>query len=88
MEKKLVTFLEQEKGDKPRWHKGKYVKVERKKGKARKLFMQETNCSDRKYRQTYVSVRLKFYDHFGTEAEIQCLQEWFENWKPERSIHP
>ena len=87
-EKTLVKLMKEEKGDKPRWYHNEYVRVAERKGKARKRFMQETGVSDRKYRQTYVSVRLKFYEHFGAEVEIQREKEWFENFKPEKSIHP
>ena len=88
MERKLVRYLKEEKDSKPQWYKSEYVKVARKKGKARKRLMEETKCSDRKYRQTYVSTRLKFYEHFGADEEIQQEHRWFENWKPEKSIYP
>jgi hypothetical protein len=88
LEQQLVTYLKEETADEPRWYQGEYVKVERHKGHARQRFLEATGVSNKQYTRTYARLRLKFYEHFGTEDERKRERKWFETWKPAHSLHP
>lgn len=87
-EQQLIRLLKEEKGEENyHWYQGEYVPVARRKGSARKRFMEEVNPSETAYKRAYAQARFKFYQHFGSEVEIEREWAWFSQWKPCQSLH-
>jgi hypothetical protein len=87
MEQRLVQILKEEDRDPPRWYQGKYVKVPDRRIGVKKRFKQEVSPSETDYLVSFANTRLKFYEMFGTDEEIQRERTWYQSWKPSQSLH-
>ena len=86
-EKRLVDIMTDEYRGDPGWYHGQYRKsVETSRGPKRR-FKAEVSDSETEYVVTYVSLRRKFYERFGSAQEVEQETEWCKNWDPTKPIH-
>ncbi|MCH8295995.1 hypothetical protein IH992_33370 [Candidatus Poribacteria bacterium] len=87
MERQLVDILIDEYRGDWGWYKGEYATHPEKGSGPKQRFKREVTQSETAYVVTYVSVRRKFYERFGSAQEVEREREWCKNWDPTQPIH-